>query len=97
MNFNQTFYIKPTENEIVHTTIRLSSDTKPALIGTVTDNTDKPIDNALVTLYLANKPTEPISAIYTDENGHFAFAPLENEMLYKIGIFKNNDKFRTIE
>lgn len=97
MNKTQSFYVKPASNELVNTTVTLLPDTKPALSGTVLGENQKPISNALVTLYAAREPQVPIGALYTDEQGRFSFGPLEAEMLYHVTIFKRDDSVRTLE
>lgn len=97
MNFDQAFYVKPSAHEIVQTTVSLSADQRPALIGTVLDPDKKPVEAALVTVFRADRADAPIGALYTDEQGHFAFGPLAPGQLYHVKVFKNGDTVRALE
>ncbi|MDO4270068.1 MAG: carboxypeptidase-like regulatory domain-containing protein [Eubacteriales bacterium] len=97
MNLSQSFYVKPAAHEVVDTTVSLFLDQRPALVGTVVDGDDKPVEAALVTVYRADAPTRPISALYTDELGRFTFGPLESGKLYHIKVFKSTDGIRALE
>ena len=97
MNLSQSFYVKPASHEIVNTTVSLSPEQRPALVGTVVDAHDKPVEAALVTFYRAAAPQTPIGALYTDELGGFAFGPLTPGELYHIKVFKLDEDVRTLE
>lgn len=97
MNYNQTFFVKPSPHEIVQTTVSLAADQRPALIGTVIGTDDKPVDAALVTIYRADAPHTPIGALYTDDVGQFAFGPLSPGQLYQVKVFKAGDNIRELE
>jgi len=97
MNYSQSFYVKPATHEVVETTVALAADQRPALIGTVVDTNDKPVDAALVTVYRADAPQTPIGALYTDDQGQFAFGPLEPGKLYHVKVFKRTDQIRALE
>lgn len=97
MNFHQSFYVKPAAHEIVQTTVSLAADQRPALIGTVIGADDKPVDAALITVYRADAPGAPIGALYTDEQGQFAFGPLAPGQLYHVKVFKCGDSIRALE
>ena len=97
MNYTQSFYVKPASHEVVQTTVSLSADQRPALIGTVVSADDKPVENALVTFYRADAPDSPIGALYTDELGRFSFGPLEPGKLYHVKVFKRSDNIRALE
>lgn len=98
MSFN--FLISPQKDEIINTTIHIDN-TKPALIGNVLNNDDKPIKDAFLILYEIDKDThKPKNAsnfAYTDEWGNFAIAPLEEGKLYSVKIYTNNNKIRFLE
>ncbi|MBS6545869.1 MAG: carboxypeptidase regulatory-like domain-containing protein [Butyricicoccus pullicaecorum] len=97
MNLSQSFYVKPSSHEIVHTTVSLSPEQRPALAGTVVNACDKPVEDALVTFYRADAPSDPVGALYTDALGRFAFGPLEPGKLYHVTVFKQTDSIRALE
>lgn len=97
MNFSQSFYVKPSANEVVETRVSLFADQRPALLGTVYGADDKPIEAALITFYCADAPEVPVGALYTDELGRFSFGPLEPGRLYQIKVFKHGGEVRTLE
>lgn len=96
MNLSQAFYVKPAGHEVVETTVSLSLDARPALVGTVLGADEQPIEAALVTFYRADAPARPIGAMYTDELGRFAFGPLEAGKLYHVKVFKRTDNIREL-
>lgn len=94
-----TFYVRPSAGEQVQTAVSLTSDPRPALLGTVTGASGKPVADALVVLS-ASGQTEPdriAAAAYTDEFGRFAFGPLEAGTLYQVHISRNDIRLRTLE
>ena len=97
MNLSQSFYVKPSSHEIVHTTVSLSPEQRPALAGTVVDACDKPVEDALVTFYRADAPSDPVGALYTDALGRFAFGPLEPGKLYHVTVFNQTDSIPALE
>ena len=97
MNFSQSFYVKPASHEVVETKISLAADHRPALLGTGGSTDDKPVEAALVTFYCSDAPATPVGALYTDEQGRFAFGPLEPGRLYQVKVFKCNSDIRTLE
>lgn len=97
MNFIQSFFVKPAANEVIETKVALSADQRPALIGTVTAADGKTAAGALVTIYCADAPETPIGALYTDEQGQFAFGPLEPGRLYHVKVFRRTDNIRALE
>ena len=82
---------------MVEAKVALSADQRPALIGTVTAADGKSAAGALVTIYCADAPQTPIGALYTDEQGQFAFGPLEPGRLYHIKVFQRSDQIRALE
>ena len=76
MNFSHSFFVKPAAHEVVETTVALSADQRPALVGTVLGTDGKAVSGALVTVYCADAPERPVGALYADEQGQFAFGPL---------------------
>lgn len=97
MNYIQSFYVKPAAHEVVETRVSLALDCRPALVGTVVNAQDKPVEAALITFYRADAPTRPIGALYTDEFGRFTFGPLEPGQLYHVKVFHATDNIRTLE
>ena len=97
MNFSHSFFVKPAAHEVVETTVALSADQRPALLGTVLGADRKAASGALVTLYCADAPETPVGALYTDEQGQFAFGPLEPGRLYHVKVFKRSDNIRALE
>lgn len=97
MNFSHSFFVKPAAHEVVETTVALSADQRPALLGTVLGADGKAASGALVTLYCADAPETPVGALYTDEQGQFAFGPLEPGRLYHVKVFKRSDNIRALE
>lgn len=96
MNFSHAFYVKPAARELVDAASTLAPDQRPALTGTVLDAAERPVEAALVTFYLADAPTKPVGAVYTDELGRFAFGPLEAGQLYHVTVFKASDEIRPL-
>lgn len=96
VNYSQSFFVKPAANEVVETKVALSADQRPALLGTVSGADGKAAYGALVTIYCADAPETPVGALYTDEQGQFAFGPLEPGRLYHVKVFQRGDNFRTL-
>ena len=97
MNFSHSFFVKPAAHEVVETTVALSADQRPALVGTVLGTDGKAVSAALVTIYCADAPETPVGALYSDEQGQFAFGPLEAGRLYHVKVFKRSDNIRALE
>lgn len=97
MNFSHSFYVKPAAHEVVETTVALSADQRPALVGTVLGTDGRAVSGALVTIYCADAPETPVGALYSDEQGQFAFGPLEAGRLYHVKVFKRSDNIRALE
>ena len=97
MNFSHSFYVKPAAHEVVETTVALSADQRPALVGTVLGTDGKAVSAALVTIYCADAPETPVGALYSDEQGQFAFGPREAGRLYHVKVFKRSDNIRALE
>ena len=97
MNFSHSFFVKPAAHEVVETTVALSADQRPARVGTVLGTDGKAVSGALVTVYCADAPERPVGALYADEQGQFAFGPLEPGRLYHIKVFKLSDNIRALE
>ncbi len=97
MNYIQSFYVKPSEHEVVETSVSLALDKRPALTGTVSYPDGKPVEAALITFYRADLPSRPVGALYTDEFGRFSFGPLEPGQLYHVKVFHSDGEVRTLE
>ena len=97
MNFSHSFYVKPAAHEVVETTVALSADQRPALVGTVLGTDGKAVSGALLTVYCADAPDTPVGALYSHEQGQFAFRPLEPGRLYHVKVFKRSDNIRALE
>ena len=97
MNFSHSFYVKPAAHEVVETSVALSADQRPALVGTVLGTDGRAVSGALVTIYCADAPETPVGALYSDEQGQFAFGPLEPGRLYHVKVFKRSDNIRALE
>ena len=94
-----SFYVRPSAGEQVQTAVSLTADPRPALLGTVTDDTGNPVADALVVL-TASGQTQPdrlIGTEYTDEFGQFSFGPLEAGVLYQVRISRTEARLRTLE
>ena len=100
MNQSANFFLKPGAHERVETIVRLTPDARPALLGTIVDNNQRPVEAALVTLYRsggADGADEPVGSLYTDSLGRFAFGPLEPDRLYQVQVFKASGRVRCLE
>lgn len=99
MNAFESFYLRPAKNELIETVVQLKADPRPALIGSVVDETSRPVANALVAVYESggDAPDKPIGSLYTDELGQFAFGPLEPSKLYIVRVYKGGGCLRTLE
>ena len=94
------FYFKPGENERIETSVRLIPETRSTIHGTVLDREGRPINDALTMLFLTGDHPDELqlfSQMFTDENGHFFFGPLESGQLYLVKVFKNAVKLRELE
>lgn len=94
-----SFYVRPASGEQVQTAVSLTSDPRPALLGTVTGDTGKPVADALVVLTASGKtqPDQLVGTEYTDEFGQFSFGPLEAGVLYQVRISRTDVRLRTLE
>lgn len=94
-----SFYVRPSAGEQVQTAVSLLPDPRPALLGTVTGDSGKPVADALVVLS-ASGQTEPdriVGTAYTDDFGRFSFGPLEAGVLYQVHISRIGTRLRTLE
>ena len=92
-------YIRPGENELIETDIKVRPDARSALRGVVRNGAGKPVADALVILS-ENKVEEelyPTAQAFTDETGQFLFGPLTAGQLYILQVFHNAVKLRELE
>ena len=92
------FYFKPATGEQIETIVHTETDKRTAICGTVLDNDEAPVENALVLLFrLGGEKEELIYRMFTDKAGYFVFGPLEYDVLHLIKIYKNSVKLRELE
>jgi hypothetical protein len=91
-------YIRPSQGEVIHTAVSPTEDKSCCVCGRVSDN-GKAVIGALALLYEAEgqQAKQLISAFVTDEDGEFAFGPLEHGQLYVIKVYKDSLKLRELE
>ena len=100
MNQSANFFLKPGAHERIETVVRLAPDERPALLGTIVDNGQRPVEAALVTIYRSGGAAgddQPVGSLYTDALGRFAFGPLEPDRLYQVQVFKSGGRVRCLE
>ena len=92
------FYFRPAKGEKIHTVITPKEDDSCGICGKVTDG-ERPVLGALVLLFEAEgqETRKLLSTVITDEDGEFAFGPLDEKELYVIKIYKNSLKLRELE
>ncbi|MFI3227411.1 MAG: hypothetical protein R3Y09_08365 [Clostridia bacterium] len=95
------FFVSPQKDEVIKTTIHINQNNKPAIIGNVVDNDEKPIKDAFLIAYEVDKRNHKIinigSFAYTDEWGRFILAPLKVDTLYNVKVTANCDTMRVLE
>ena len=94
------FYCKPAKGERIETRLQLPPDTSAAIHGTVLDLEGAPMPGALVLLFRIDEEEDRpvlLAQAATDPEGHFAFGGLEGDRLYRIKVFQQNTKVRTLE
>lgn len=91
-------YIRPSQGEIIHTVVSPTEDKGCCVCGKVADN-GKAVKGALALLFEAEgqEAKQLLSAFVTDDDGEFAFGPLENGRLYVIKVYKDSMKLRELE
>ena len=94
-----SFYVRPSAGEQVQTAVSLLPDPRPALLGTVTGDSGKPVADALVVLSASGgaEPDRIVGTAYTDDFGRFSFGPLEAGVLYQVHISRIGIRLRTLE
>ncbi len=91
------FYFRPAAGEHIETVVPMEPESYAAVCGRVTDARSRPLPEVLLLLYTAGEEPRLLGRTVTDEEGQFAFGPLEAEKLYLIKVFKNNVKLRELE
>jgi hypothetical protein len=92
------FYFRPSKDEWVHAVAAPDREIGCGIYGRVEEK-GKPVARAMVMLLRAEGEHGgiPISSVITDEEGDFAFGPLEAGQLYVIKIFCDGVKLRELE
>jgi len=96
----QSFYVKPSDNELVETVVHIKPDPRPSIVGAVLDRSEKPVSDAFVVLFEADIETETekaLSSVFTDERGGFMFGPLKSGQLYMVKIFHREPRQRFLD
>ena len=96
------FYIKPSEGEIIETTVKLTKEKGSIIRGLVKNEDGSASSDACVLLFdTLGKATVDEYALkevtHTDTDGHFILGPVEPSVLYAVYIYKNDVKKREIE
>jgi hypothetical protein len=91
------FYIKPAEGEHIETTVKIEQEKAAAVCGTVRDKGGAAVEGALVLLFRSAQDKKLVDRQITDEEGQFAFGPIEGNVLYLIRVYKNSVKIRELE
>ena len=97
---NTRFFVQPGENEWIKTEVTLKPDSRSALHGTVLNPDGRAMCDALVMLFLADKPADALmfsACTFTDDAGQFALGPLDPGHIYAVKVFKNSVKVRELE
>lgn len=93
------FYFRPLAGEQICTELIPREDAHTAICGKVLSPEGKPVEDAVVLLFLPGERDEVtlISRFVTDEDGHFIFGPLKGGTLYLIKVFRDDVKLRELE
>jgi len=93
------FYFRPGENERVETTVSLQPEVRSAIHGVVKDLSGQPLRDALVMLFeiMPDGTCALTGQMFTDEDGHFVFGPLNDGRLHLVKVNKNTVKLRQLE
>ena len=92
------FYFRPAKGEKIHTVVTPKEDLSCAICGRVTDG-EQSIKGALVFLFgtEGQEAGRLLASNMTDEDGQFAFGPLDAGELYLIKVYKDSLKLRELE
>ncbi|MDR0951318.1 MAG: carboxypeptidase-like regulatory domain-containing protein [Oscillospiraceae bacterium] len=92
------FYFRPSKDEWVHAVASPDKESGSGIYGRVEEK-GVPVARAMVLLLRAEgeRSGKPLSSVITDEEGDFAFGPLEAGQLYVIKIFRDGVKLRELE
>ncbi len=101
MNIFKNFFVSPQENEVIETKIYTKGEIRPAIIGSILDNNEKPLEGVFIALYKMDKSkektTDLVTFTYSDNYGNFILAPLDEGELYNVKIYKSDGKTRVLE
>ena len=91
------FYCKPAPGERIETALTVAPDISSAIHGVVTTPSGAPLGGALVLLFRVEEDVSSLIAqCTTDADGHFAFGSLEGDLLYRIKVFQQGRRVRTL-
>ncbi|HEX9061047.1 MAG TPA: carboxypeptidase regulatory-like domain-containing protein [Clostridia bacterium] len=94
------FSFTPGENEQIETVIKIPEERRSIIHGIVKDCHNKIVRDAIVKLYEVSLHDEhhlkPLTHVFTDECGQFAFGPLWAGKHYVIKVWINNVKIREL-
>lgn len=83
--------IKPNRNEQIDAVIKIKKENRSALYGTVVDENNQPVADAVVKLLqVCGKCIVPLTHTFTDQRGQFLLGPLSPNQRYMLKIFKDN-------
>ena len=77
------FYFRPSKGEKIHTVVTPKEDESGGIYGKVADG-ERAIKGALVLLFetQGQDTAKLFATAFTDEEGDFAFGPLQTELLF---------------
>ena len=95
------FNFTPRENEQIEAVIKIPEEPRSIIHGTVKDDKNKVVKDAVVKLFELLNPHDPysikpLSYAFTDDYGQFLFGPLTPCKNYLIKIWVNNVKIREL-
>jgi len=92
------FYFRPSKGEKIHTVVTPKEDESGGIYGKVADG-ERAIKGALVLLFetQGQETAKLFATAFTDEEGDFAFGPLQAGELYLIKVYKDSLKLRELE
>lgn len=90
------FFIKPAAGECVEASVPLPQPGYALVVGTVTQESGDPVENALV-LLLDQDSGALLAHTLSDELGRFYLGPLEGGQLYALRVQKAGGQIRKIE
>lgn len=92
------FYFRPSKGENIHTVVVPKDDESGGIFGKVTDG-ENGVHGALVLLFESSgqESGRLLSSAVTDEDGEFAFGPLDAGVLYLVKVYKDSLTLRELE